>query len=108
MSASVEVTGLSAVQQALQRLAQQMPNWAGDVLEARTTIEVRSRETVSGNRKPLIIARTDVLEMRVGWPYRHEGGEGTYVSRIVGEVAQLLPDSLGRDIGQALERAAKS
>lgn len=97
--------GLGAVTAALQRLAAQTPTWAGDILEARTTIEVRSREKVSRGRKPLLVARTGVLEMRIGWPYRHQGGEGTYVSQIADEVARVLPDGLGRAIGAAIERA---
>lgn len=102
---SASLTGLPELEAVLRRLAAQLPDTAGAVLEARTEVEVRSRETVSATRAPLDITR-EGLEVRVSWPYPHEGGEGTYLTRIMTEVGRLLPDGLERDLGPAITTVA--
>jgi hypothetical protein len=102
----VTITGLPELKQVLRRLAAQVPTLAGDTLETQATREVRSREKVSGWRQRLDITR-EGLEVRVSWPYPHEGGEGTYVERVMTEVARLLPESLERELGSAIVTEAK-
>lgn len=103
----IRITGLPELKATLRRLVAQVPTVAGDALEAQTEREVRSREKVSGWRQRLDITRPEVLEVRVSWPYPHEGGEGTYVSRVMNEVARLLPEGLERELGPAITTVAK-
>jgi hypothetical protein len=107
MSLDVTIKGASALVGRMRRMAAETPEVCGDALEARTETEIRSREKVSSSRLPLDIGRADVLETRVAWPYPHEGGEGTYITQIMTEAAQLLGQGLERDLRRAVEGAGQ-